>query len=326
MCFFLSDSKTAATKMSPKFDNKFIAYVDMLGFKSKVEAAERSEQATLSELLGYCADLRQSEHVNRIKSGHPSCCPDSPRNSQDLSYKATQVSDCIVISTEISPAGIVNLLFHIYEAACLLVKKGVLVRGYVCQGSIFHEGRQFMGTGYQRALSMESQVKAFRLPEDETFRPPFVEIAPGVVNYIREADSCVQKCFERFCKNDQEGVTAIFPVSDVFGRHAEMSTTHAAPGNSLQTIFRAVIDELEDYKRSLCESLSLLSLDNQSGAGRKTELYKQLIDGEIKDMSGVVHLIDDAEGRGLRVGEVFDMRSSTRPTPYQRDTRPRGPR
>ena len=312
--------------MPPKFQNKFIAYVDILGFKTKVEAAERSEQTTLSYLLGYCAAFEQGEHVERTKSGHPSCCQESERNSENLNYEATQVSDCIVISTEISPAGIVNLLFHIYEAACLLVKKGVLVRGYVCQGSIFHEGHQFMGTGYQRALSMESQVKAFRLFDEESFRPPFVEISPEVVDYIKKADSCVQDCFNRFCKNDQEGVTAIFPVSEVFGKHAEKSTSHAVPSGNLKTIFQAVIDELEDNKKRLCESLSLLSTENQSRAGRKIEIYKQLIDGEIKDMSGVIRLINDVEARGFRVDEVFDVRSSTRPTPYQRNTRPRGRR
>ena len=312
--------------MSSHFCNKFIAYVDMLGFKTRVEAAEQSEQAALSDLLLYCAALEQGEHIERTRSGQPSCCQNSRRKSQNLNYEATQVSDCIVISTEISPAGIVNLLFHIYEAACLLVKKGVLVRGYVCQGSIFHKGSQFMGTGYQRALSMESQVKAFRLTDEESFRPPFVEISPRVVDYIKKADSCVQDCFNRFCKNDQAGVTAIFPVSEVFRKHAEKSTKHAVPSGNLQTIFQAVIDELEDHKRRLCKSLSLLPPDNQSGAESKVELYKQLIDGEIKDMSAVIRLINDVESRGLSVGEVFDARSLTRPTPYQRDTRPRGRR
>ena len=154
----------------PQLREKFIAFVDILGFESKVEAVEKGE-LRLSDLLGYCSKLAQESHTKDIAEHGPMICPKSKFKSQGLDYEVTQVSDCAVISAEVSPAGVINLLHHVSASVFGLMTKGIMVRGYISRGNIFHRNNQFIGTGYQNALHKEKEVGAFRFQLDETSTP-----------------------------------------------------------------------------------------------------------------------------------------------------------
>ena len=196
----------------PQFRDKFVAFVDILGFCSRVEAAEKDEGLHLSDLLEHCSKLAQTSHTRAISDYGPTICPESRYERRSLDYVVTQISDCVVISAEVSPAGIINLLHHVSASIFGLFTKGIMVRGYVTRGNIFHNEEQIVGTGYQHALKGEQSVQAFRTPEDEG-ATPFVEIDPAVVQYIKhETDACVSMIFSRLVKEDPDnGVTALFP-------------------------------------------------------------------------------------------------------------------
>ena len=59
----------------PQLQDKFIAFVDILGFHSKVEAVEMSQELTLSDLLEYCSKLSQQSYVQDISENGPMICP-----------------------------------------------------------------------------------------------------------------------------------------------------------------------------------------------------------------------------------------------------------
>jgi len=54
--------------MNVKFQERFIGFVDVLGFKKLVEAAENGSGMTLSELMEILKDLGSSNDVIRV---HP---------------------------------------------------------------------------------------------------------------------------------------------------------------------------------------------------------------------------------------------------------------
>jgi len=88
--------------------------------------------------------------------------------------------------------------------------KGVMCRGYVTRGSIYHSESQIIGTGYQSAFASESVVTAFKREADE-HGTPFVEIDQPVSEYVAvNGDDCVRKMYGRMVKSDGE-VSAIFP-------------------------------------------------------------------------------------------------------------------
>jgi hypothetical protein len=140
----------------------------------------------------------------------PNICPQSRRLAADIDFKMTQISDCVVISAEVSPAGVMNLAHYCFGIAITLFSKGALCRGYMTRGNIFHDDHQFIGTGYVHAVENEKSV-AFMRADVEEEGTPFIQIDETVTDYVRsESDECVRKMFARIVRSD-ETYTAIYP-------------------------------------------------------------------------------------------------------------------
>jgi hypothetical protein len=193
-----------------EFQEKFIGFVDILGFKHLVEAAENGTGKPLSELTGLLKNLGSPEDATRFKKHGPTICPQSYYLQHDLDFKVTQISDCVIVSSEISPAGAINLVNHCWGVVISLLKDGLMCRGYITKGLVYHTDTQVIGSGYQRAYAKEVEVAAFKRAADER-GTPFVEVDPIVCSYIMECeDQCVKEMFSRMVKGDGE-VTALFP-------------------------------------------------------------------------------------------------------------------
>jgi hypothetical protein len=193
-----------------RFTEKLIAYVDVLGFKKLVEAAEEDNKAPLNVALSVLEKYGGANHrEDFIVSGH-NVCPQSQFITRGLDFRATRISDCLVISSETSPAGAINLLQHCWGFALNLLANGLMCRGFVTRGKIHHTDDQFVGTGYQKAFESESQVSAFKREANER-GTPFIEIDRSVCDYVTgHSDACVRQMFGRIVKGDGE-IMAIFP-------------------------------------------------------------------------------------------------------------------
>lgn len=189
--------------------DKFIAFIDIIGFTAMVEAAEAAG-GDLTRPLELAAALGSAAQSDKFKSHGPTTCPHSRFLQRDLDFQVTQISDCVVISAEVSPAGISNLTSHCFGIAMSMLSKNALCRGHITRGSIHHENGQFVGSGYVRAYKGEGQV-AFRRESVDEGATPFIQIEDPVVNYVRdETDNCVRTMFGRV--TDSDGTfTAIYP-------------------------------------------------------------------------------------------------------------------
>ena len=195
----------------PTFDDKFVAFIDILGFKNRVAAAELG-RPQLSDLLGLLEKFQASSDQEQIAANGPIACPQSPCLSRDLGFRATQVSDSLIVSAEVSPAGLANLLGKCWGVTVRFLHEAVLCRGYITRGPLFHEGANFIGSGYQRAYEQEPKVAVFgrALHDGGT---PFVEIDPVVTEYVAvSGDSCLQKIYDKCILSDGE-YAALFPFS-----------------------------------------------------------------------------------------------------------------
>ncbi len=192
------------------FKEKFVAYIDILGFENMVESAEVGEGRSLPELLEVVKQLGTLENRRAFAEDGPHICPNAPRVQKNLDFRVTQISDCAVISSEISPASIVNLVHHCGAVVIKLLKKGILCRGYITLGRIYHTDTQVIGTGYMQAAKQERKVVAFSTdPQDEG--TPFIEVDQAVCDYVAKCgDACVQEMFARQVETSGP-VTAIFP-------------------------------------------------------------------------------------------------------------------
>lgn len=199
-----------------EYKEKFIAFIDILGFKKLIEDSESGDGMTSVEVVELlsCLDAPQDRII--FDEYGPSICPESSRTENNLDFKITQISDCTVISTEPTASGAVNLLFVCSKIAFRLLKRGLLCRGYITKGSIYHTDDQFFGSGYQKALAGEACTTAFQ-DNVEDVRTPFVELDKYVSDFILSCgDPCLKSIFMRMVRFDGN-CYAIFPF-DVFGR------------------------------------------------------------------------------------------------------------
>lgn len=193
-----------------EFKEKFVAFVDLLGFKKLVEAAEAGTGMALTELLEVLKKFGSPEERNKFGMYGPTVCPESTYLQRDLDFCLTQISDCVIVSSEVSPAGVINLVNHCWGIVIGLLQSGMMCRGYITRGPIFHTDTQVLGTGYQKAYEKEGNVAAFKREADER-GTPFVEVDRAVCDYVRNCeDRCVKEMFSRYVRDDGE-VVALFP-------------------------------------------------------------------------------------------------------------------
>lgn len=193
-----------------QFDEKFIGFVDILGFKDLVKAAEMSAGPTLGDIIEWARELGSVEDKEAIERYGVTICPCAPRIKRNVSFEITQISDCVIVSSEISPAGVINLVNHCWGAVIKLLRHGLMCRGYITKGSICHRDGILIGSGYEKAYQQESHVSAFKAEADER-STPFVEIDRSVVEYVDQSDdACVKEMFSRLVETDGD-VTALFP-------------------------------------------------------------------------------------------------------------------
>lgn len=193
-----------------KFEDKFIAFIDILGFKNLVESAEKGDGLSLSDIVELLKKLGTEKDNHKFDQYGPTTCPESSFIQKNLNFKVTQISDCVIVSSELSPAGLINLISHCWGAVIQLLIKGIMCRGYITKGTIFHDGAQVVGSGYQKAFLSESNVSAFKHEADER-GTPFVEVDHIICDYVKEkSDPCVKEMFARMVR-EEGGTTALFP-------------------------------------------------------------------------------------------------------------------
>lgn len=199
-----------------EYKQKYIAFIDILGFKTLIEESESGDGMTTVEVVDLLSCLDAPQDRSMFDEYGPSICPESSRRANNLDFKITQISDCAVISIEPTATGAVNLLFVCSKIVFRLLKRGLLCRGYITKGAIYHTDNQFFGSGYQKAFVGEAHTTVFQ-DDVKDVGTPFVELDKKVSDFMLSCgDPCLKSMFMRMVRFDGN-CYAIFPF-DVFGR------------------------------------------------------------------------------------------------------------
>ncbi len=254
-----------------EFKEKFVAFVDILGFKRLVADAEAGTGLPLQQLTKLLESFGLPEEREKIEKHAPFYCPESKFEDRNLDFRLTQISDCAIISAEVSPAGAINLIGHCWGIVTRFLQHGIMCRGYITRGNIYHTSTQVIGTAYQAAYAAEGQVSVFKRAADER-GTPFVEVDRMVCDYIRGCeDACVKEMFSRMTESDGDGV-ALFPfkrlshsfVIDDFGKQFDPGKEKQANQN-LRMILQSFKHRVMDYVDNSNPS-ALMKLEHYIGA------------------------------------------------------------
>ncbi len=266
--------------------DKVIGFVDIIGFKALVQAAEEGRGLTLIELSQAVEALGMDADVERFKQYGPTICPKAPCIRRDMDFQLTRASDCVIVSAEVSPAGVINLISHCWTAQFKLLRMGVMCRGYIKRGRIYHTKDHQIGTGLNDAVLREKEVSVFKQDADER-GTPFVEIGPEVVKYVEEQpNKCVKEMFSRHTKNDGE-LTALFPFKRLNHSFAIGRGITFDPEKEKQSV-----DVVRGWIRKMKEAVSKHLNESDPKAVQKGGHYIRMLDQQLEACNKTEEAID----------------------------------
>ncbi len=134
------------------FEKRAVAFIDLLGFKSVVNDAHK-DMKNLSELIELLSTAVPSLDGSVDKSV-----------PKELIPRHLYISDSIILSTPLSSSLMANyrglsiLVMRVIQLTHIFLSKGYLIRGGISIGDVFHTDSNIVGTAYQEAYSIESQM------------------------------------------------------------------------------------------------------------------------------------------------------------------------
>jgi hypothetical protein len=136
-----------------KFEERAVAFVDVLGFKSLVEQAASSNKALnqLSELVALLEGVvpKLDQTVDRSIPHH-------------LIPRHNCISDCIILSAPVSDAGrssyngLEVVIMRVIQLTHFFLDAGYLIRGGISVGKVWHTDSNIVGPAYQEAYLLEA--------------------------------------------------------------------------------------------------------------------------------------------------------------------------
>ncbi|MGA2771288.1 MAG: hypothetical protein ABSG26_10785 [Bryobacteraceae bacterium] len=127
----------AQVNVANEYGKRYVAFLDLLGFKALVADAEVNEEAR-KRLTDSLSLLRET------------LC-----NNPAIDMRFTYCSDCIIVTTECSQRGLWELLTSVCTLTRNLLQNDVLVRGVMTLGGVLHNPRFIYGTAVNRAICLE---------------------------------------------------------------------------------------------------------------------------------------------------------------------------
>jgi hypothetical protein len=266
--------------------DKFIGFVDIMGFKALVRAAEAGNGLSLKELSKAIDALGTEADVQRIKTHGPTICPMALRLQKDLDFQITQASDCVIVSAEVSPAGVINLISHCWTAQLQLLRMGILCRGYIKRGLIYHTKLHQIGSGLSDVVEREKQVSVFKQNADEQ-GTPFIEVSPEIVEYVEsQGDGCVKEMFSRHVQQDGL-LTALFPFKRLNHHFAIMAGHRFDPEKEKKSV-----DVVRGWIRKMKDAVSENIDPSDIKALSKGNHYIRMLDQQLVACDKTEEIID----------------------------------
>ena len=128
---------TTHSNAANEYRERYVAFLDLLGFRALVENAEVNEEAR----------ERLTESLDHLRG---TLC-----NDPAIDMRFTYCSDSLVGTAERSQHGLWELLASVCSLTCNLLQNDVLVRGSMTRGGAFHSHQFVYGTAVSRAAVLE---------------------------------------------------------------------------------------------------------------------------------------------------------------------------
>lgn len=137
-----------------EFEDRAVAFIDVLGFKALVNGAVENE-ATKQKLADLVALLESA--IPRLDAGVDSDVP------KHLIPRHQYISDCIILSAPLADTdrswynGVSVIVMRAIQLSHFFLNEGYLVRGGISAGKLWHTETNIVGPAYQEAYLLEEK-------------------------------------------------------------------------------------------------------------------------------------------------------------------------
>lgn len=129
-----------------EYENRIVAFIDILGFSEMIRNSEENEDVFITVHKA----LEEIRNINRNLQ--------SETREKSLGRQEALFSDNIVISYSTnSPEAEFELIYDAMFLQLCLLYEGVLVRGGITTGKLFHNSNMIFGPALVRAYELESK-------------------------------------------------------------------------------------------------------------------------------------------------------------------------
>ena len=183
-----------------QFSKRIVAFVDILGFKEKVEKAGNSplEAEAIYGALNRIHELKTDNEGEGVM------------NMRLMGVEVTTFSDSAVISYPAKEDSLLMIIIAIIHLQLDLAIKNVLIRGGITIGDLYHDGSIVYGPALNKAHLLESKVAIYpRIIVDDAAIQQYYQYANGDRYDIADLQSVIRKdsdglYFVDMLKQDQE--------------------------------------------------------------------------------------------------------------------------
>ena len=146
--------------LSSQYQERYVLFLDILGFKSIVEQIEIGTDLHLEKLNAITEFLITMNEEQAMAQVQQDLAAD------DAIYSI--FSDSVVISVAATKGGMVSLLARVMGIPMRWMREGIFVRGAITKGRLLHTPELLVGSAVIRAYKMESTLAQYpRIVIDE---------------------------------------------------------------------------------------------------------------------------------------------------------------
>lgn len=143
------------------YENRFVAFIDILGFKELINSIENKDKYS-DKTLDRIKSILNFLHSESLESNGQHDLPIYEKVGDVLIEKElgdpriSYISDCVIISTEGTFEGFKSLCNKITKFSTDIACDGIFIRGAITYGQLYHHGPILFGSAYQNAYKLES--------------------------------------------------------------------------------------------------------------------------------------------------------------------------
>jgi len=126
---------------TPVYEERYVLFADMLGFKNIIREG-RWRPGRIVSALAKARDVTEPDYE---------------------AMRTTQFSDSIVMSAPVDDLGFLNLVYAAFFLSIELVQNGILMRGGIARGALYHDGNFVFGPAFLDAYAPEQCANTPRI-------------------------------------------------------------------------------------------------------------------------------------------------------------------